>query len=364
MAENTPSTDLAVLIMAGGMGTRFWPASRVDLPKQFLPICGPRSMLEESVRRIEPLVNLDRVFVIINGRHRTLTQRILDNLGGRMIEEPCGRNTAPCIGLGCLHVMKNLGNVPTVALPADHFITSDDGFRQCLVRGGSLLTEGGIGTVGVTPTHPETGYGYIERGKALGRTGVFRVNRFVEKPDPERARNFLKSRKYLWNAGIFFFRPATMLGEIGKFLPHLGRGLDRISEAMDTVDYLPTLERVYREIESVSIDYGVMEKTEEPIWVIQGDFGWSDVGSWAAVRKLREAEADQDGNLAPDKTVLLDTSKAFIHSQSGRLIAILGLDNLLVVDTDDVLLIADVNRSQGVRRFPEILRQKGWDEYV
>ncbi len=354
----------AVIIMAGGVGTRFWPASRESVPKQFLPICGHRSMVEECYHRIASLTDPDKIFVIINVRHGFLVHRILGGMGIHIVEEPYGKNTALCIGLGCIHIMKRFGDLPIIVLPADHFISDDVKFRRCLKRGVSLLKDGGIVTIGIAPAYPETGYGYIEKGPALGNGKAYRVNRFTEKPDLKTARNFLTSQNYLWNAGIFLFRPSTMLRELGVHLPSMQKGLDQISEAIDTDRYPSILERVYSEMESISIDYGVMEKTEEAVYVIQGDFGWSDVGNWAAVSKLREAEQDGDGNIVAEKAVLLDTKNSFIHSQTSRLIAILGLDNVLVVDTEDVLLVADINQSQQVRRFPEVLRQKGLGDYI
>ena len=364
MKEDSTRESLAIIIMAGGMGTRFWPASRESVPKQFLPICGPRSMVEECFDRVASLTDPEKIFVIINARHHSLTRKILGERGVQIVEEPYGRNTAPCIGLGCVHIMKRFGDLPVIALPADHFISDEVEFRRCLRRAVSLLKGGGIVTIGITPTHPETGYGYIERGPAVGNGEACIVNRFVEKPDLETATNFLTSQNYLWNAGIFLFRPSTMLREIGIHLPRIRKEIGHISEAINTDRYLATLEQTYREMEAVSIDHGVMEKTEEVVHVIEGNFGWSDVGNWAAVRNLRKTAKDGDGNIVSGEAVLLDTRNNFIHSGSGRLIAVLGLDNLLVVDTQDVLLIADINQSQEVRRFPEAVRQKGWTDYV
>jgi mannose-1-phosphate guanylyltransferase len=365
MKKDSARVNLAIIIMAGGMGTRFWPASRERIPKQFLPICSSRPMLEECFIRIAPLVDPDKIFVVVNVQHGDLTRDLLSGRGIQIIEEPYGRNTLPCIGLGCVHIMKHLGDLPVIALPADHFISDEESFRRSLQQGVSLLKDGEIGTLGIAPTYPETGYGYIETGPSLGKFGANRVTRFVEKPDVERARRFLASGKHLWNAGIFFFRPSTMLREIGLHLPKMGQGLDRISESFETDHYLQTLEETYRKLESISVDYGIMEKTEESVYVIKGNFGWSDVGNWAALRKLREAEKDGDGNIAPEKALVLHTKNSFIHSQSDRFIAVLGLDNLLVVDTEDVLLVAKIDHSQELRQFPEKLRRKKeWSRYV
>ncbi len=364
MKKNSVRETPAVIIMAGGMGTRFWPSSRERVPKQFLPICGPRPLVEECFLRIAPLTDPSKTFVVTNVQHRSLTERVLGDWAVQVVEEPCGRNTLPCIGLGCIHILKRFGDLPVIALPADHYVSDETEFQGCLRRGLSLLNRDGIVTLGITPTHPETGYGYIEKGRGLGHGGAFVVDRFVEKPDLERAITFLASQNYLWNAGIFLFRPSTMLRQISLHCPGIGKGLDRIGGAIDTDHYDSTLEEVYGEMESISIDHGVMEKTREPIYVIQGNFGWSDVGSWASARELRGNERDGKGNVVSGKALLLDTTNTLIHSQSNRLIAVLGVDNLLVVDTEDVLLVGDMNRSQDLRRFPESLRQKGWTEYI
>ena len=364
MTVDSARDNPAIIIMAGGMGTRFWPASRESLPKQFLPICGSKPMVEESFLRIAALTEPRRILLIINARHRPLARKIIGDRRVRILEEPYGRNTAPCIGLGCIHVMKSFGDLPVIALPADHFISGKAEFRRSLRQGISLLEGGGIVTIGITPTYPETGYGYIEMGQTLSQEGAYSVNRFVEKPDMGEARGFLTSQNYLWNSGIFLFKASTMLREIMLHLPQTGRWLNEISKTIDTDRYSSTLEEAYREMESISIDYGIMEKTEEPIHVIKGDFGWSDVGNWAAVRRLREAEKDGDGNVVSGKALLLDTKKALVHSQTHRLIAVLGLSDLLIVDTDDVLLVADINESQGVRRFSETLQETDWSECI
>ena len=364
MTRRSAHQQPAVIIMAGGMGTRFWPASRELVPKQFLTICGSKSLLEECFLRIAPLTDPERIFVIINASHRSLTEKILGGMGVRIVEEPYGRNTAPCIGLGCIHVVARFGDLPIIALPADHFVSDVARYRRCLRRGLSLLGNGGIVTIGIPPTHPETGYGYIEKGPPLQRRETHRVLRFVEKPDLDRAKGFLASGNYLWNSGMFLFRAQTMLREIDTRLPKIGEGLRLISKALEKGDYQPTLEKAYQEMESVSIDYGVMERTAEPVYVVQGDFGWSDVGHWAAVRELRAAEQDEEGNVTSGKVVLLNTRNAFVHSHGRRLIGVLGLENVLIVDTDDALLVANLSHAQRVRRLLEIVRERGWSEYL
>jgi mannose-1-phosphate guanylyltransferase len=364
MTKESVQKGPAIIIMAGGMGMRFWPASRENTPKQFLSICGDRSLVEECFLRVSPLTDPKRILVVVNVHHNALARTILGETGAQIVEEPYGRNTAPCIALGCIHVMKTFGDIPIIALPADHYISGEPEFRRCLVRGLSLVRDGSIVTVGIKPTSPETGYGYIEKGPPLGKGEACHVSRFVEKPDSEAARGFVTSEKYLWNAGIFLFKPSTMLGEFQTHLPRMHEEFDRISGAFETEDFPSIIEETYREMESISIDYGVMEKTDRAVSVVEGDFGWSDVGSWTALRELRRSQQDSNGNVVAGKIVLHETKDCFIHAQGGKMVAMLGLENVLVVDTEDVLFVADLNRSQEVRRFPEVLKKKGWTEYL
>lgn len=344
------------IIMAGGSGTRFWPASREHLPKQFLRITGERSMLEETIARIEPLIPQDRISVIVGRMHEEVTRRLLAGAVVSAIIEPVGRNTAACIGLAALHLKKKDPRAPLVVLPADHFIADQASFLRTLEAAAEVAQLGAIVTLGITPTRPETGYGYIQvAGEAGSSRGLaYRsVERFVEKPDLETALAYLQQGNFLWNSGIFLFTAETILAEIERHLPELARGLAEIDRALDRPDYAEVLERVYATLPSISIDHDIIEKTSRPLHVFRADFGWSDVGSWQALYELRREEADGHGNLLVGEVWTEEARNNFVYSLSGRRIALLGIEGLAIVDTDDTLLVAEMNRSQEVKRFAE-----------
>ena len=352
------------LVMAGGSGTRFWPASRESLPKQFLCITGNRSMLEETIARIGPTIPESRVAVVVGKIHEGVTRQILDGTPVRVLVEPTGRNTAACIGLAALHLRRQGAGEPVVVLPADHFIARSDLFNEILASAAGPAREGAIVTIGIEPTRPETGYGYIrvdsraDLGRLSGSTFLHRVDSFVEKPDLERAIQYLGSGEYLWNSGIFVFTPEVILSEISTHLPVLAEGLAEIDEAIDRPDYQEVLERVYGTLPAISIDHGIIEKTSLPLYVIRADFGWSDVGSWQALYELREGETDEQGNLLQGAVWVEDSRRNLVYSKSGRQVAILGVEGLVIVDTEDMLMVADLTRSQDVKRFALRERQR------
>lgn len=352
------------IIMAGGSGTRFWPASREALPKQFLRITGERTMLEETIGRIAPSVGPDRVSVIVGRLHESVTTGILRGTQVEILVEPVGRNTAACIGLAALHWRRRDPGIPLVVLPADHYIASAPVFNSVLQAAARLARDGGLVTLGIEPTRPETGYGYIRLGSAPvrmvepGGHRCYGVDHFVEKPDFETAVSYLASGDYLWNSGIFLFTPETILAEIRAHLPELAAGLDEIDQVLDAGDgaYRAVLERVYGGLPSISIDHGVIEKTQRPLHVLRAEFGWSDVGSWRALFELRPEAADAQGNLIRGAAWVEDSARNLVYSTSGRRVALLGVEGLAIVDTDDTLMVADLARSQEVKLFA--LREK------
>lgn len=344
------------IIMAGGSGTRFWPASREHLPKQFLRITGERTMLQETIARIESLIPHARTSVIVGRLHEEVTRRLLTGTEVRVIVEPVGRNTAACIGLAALHLKKEDPRAPLVVLPADHFIADRAAFIRTLEAAAEVAGEGAMVTLGITPTRPETGYGYIQ---VAGRSGEARgityhsVERFVEKPNLETALAYLQRGDFLWNSGIFLFTAETILAEIEAHLPELARGLAEIERVIDQPEYPAVVERVYATLPSISIDHGIIEKTSRPLYVFRSDFGWSDVGSWQALYELRREETDENGNLLVGNVWTEEAVNNFVYSLGGRRIALLGVEGLAIVDTEDILLVADLNRSQDVKRFTE-----------
>jgi mannose-1-phosphate guanylyltransferase len=352
-----------VVIMAGGSGTRFWPASREKLPKQFLKIIGEKTMLEQTLSRVEPLADKEKMYVVINSLHEEITKKILGSRA-KILIEPIGRNTAACIGLAVMHIIHHDENAPIVAMPADHFISDVENFRKQLLTATEIAKEGGIVTFGIKPTRPETGYGYIEKGKtACTDKNAFKVNRFVEKPNFEKALEFLSSGKYLWNSGIFVFTAKTILSEIEILAPKLHRGLMEISKAIGFESYMQVLKKVYEEIDSISIDYAIMEKTQKPVYVIEALFGWSDVGSWQALYELRDGK-DKAENLAlADTALFLDSKQNLVYSETNRLVCLLGVERLVVVDTSDALLVTNLENSQEIRKIPGVLKKNGNSEF-
>lgn len=350
-----------VVIMAGGSGTRFWPASREHLPKQFLKITGERTMVEETLDRILPLADEEHIYVVVNRLHEELTRQLLEGRKAHVLVEPVGRNTAPCIGLAAMRISRTDPLAPIVVLPSDHFIADAEKFVQALKAAAEVARSGAIVTLGIPPTRPETGYGYIERGGEAGTLlgeACYQVEKFVEKPDYETAVRYLASGRYFWNSGIFIFTVQTILGEIKTCMPRLYAGLAEIGRAIGDDRYDEVVERVYPELDSISIDYGVMEKTQAPVRVLRGDFGWSDVGSWQALYELRGNQRDADGNLLLAETMTVEARNNLVYSTTDRKVALLGVEGLVVVDTPDALLVADINRSQDVKKFPDLLKRR------
>lgn len=356
-----------IVIMAGGSGTRFWPASREAVPKQFLRIIGSRPLIEQTFLRVAPLADEGHIYLVINALHQELTEKIFEQRRVNVLTEPIGRNTAPCIGLAAIHLRQEAGDRPMIVLPADHFIADEEAFRSTLHAAAMLAQAGGIVTIGITPTRPETGYGYILKGaeqEPVLSHPVFRVERFVEKPDLPTARHYLASGQYLWNSGMFVFTPNTILQELQQHLPQIFTGLMTLQRQLGQPGYDAALEEVYSGWPSISIDYGVMEKTTRPVYVLPASFGWSDVGSWEALYELRQEQQDGQRNVVDGLALLKETTGSFIHSQTNRLIATLGLADVLIVDTPDGLLVADLRRSQEIRQLTEELKKRGWKQFL
>jgi len=355
------------VIMAGGAGTRFWPSSRKARPKQFLNISGKGPMVMETCDRLRPLARDKEMILVLGEKHLKQAKEIFKTREVHMIGEPVGRNTAPCIGLGAIYAQDLGCRGPIAFLPADHFIGDTTAFLEGLRRAGEIAESGGVVTLGIVPTRPETGYGYIRRSEAFNDSGkmtAFRVSAFVEKPDLENARRYLASGEYLWNAGIFVATAETILKEIQEHLPGLYQGLDRIKMALGTDAFETEMRDVYEELEAISFDYGIMERIKDPIFVVPCECGWSDVGSWASLYELKEQDYDHDQNLSEGESILIDCKKSFVSAQSGRLVACLGLKNCLVVDTPGALLVADLGRSQEVRKIVEQLKRTQKEELL
>jgi mannose-1-phosphate guanylyltransferase len=341
------------VIMAGGAGTRFWPASRTNRPKQLLPLAtAGEPLLAATVRRIAPLVPPERVYIATGTHLAAATAACVPDVPrAQILAEPVPRNTAPCIGWAADVIAARDPDARIVVLPSDHFIRDEDGFRRALARALDAARGDVIATVGIAPTRPETGYGYIEVGDAIA-DDTFAVKRFVEKPDAARAADFVAGGRHLWNAGMFFFRACAMGAAIAEHLPELGRGLAKIAADPGA------LGAVFPGLPNISIDHGVMERARH-VAVVRGDFGWSDVGSWQSAWEL--ADKDADGNALPANAVAVEARSNLVRnfSRSDKIIALVGVSDLVVVDTGDAVLVLPRDRAQDVRAVVEALKARG-----
>jgi len=325
-------------------------------------------MLEQTLDRISPICPEENIIIVGNVDQHDLLMQSVEGHRFLVLEEPLGRNTAPCIGLAALCLKKKgILDEPMLVLPADHFVADDKKFRDILLVGCQLACEGHIVTVGMVPTRPETGYGYLKRGsvqKTVQGVTVFNVERFVEKPEQRNALRYVESGEYFWNGGIFTFTPRTILAEMETHLPAIFQGLAKIEASLGEGGYPEMLRSVYQAFPSVSLDYGIMEKTARSVLAIAGDFGWSDVGSWESLYTLRHQEQDEAGNLAQGETILLDTASSFVFNQSNQVIVGLGLEDIVIVGTGDAVLVANLKKSQDVRTVIEQLRNRGLDSLL
>jgi mannose-1-phosphate guanylyltransferase len=275
-----------------------------------------------------------------------------------------GRNTAACIGLGALYAAHLETTEPVTFLPADHYVSNPGALLESIRHAAEIAAGGSIVTLGIVPTRPETGYGYIqwsEERPDFWRQKAYKVKAFVEKPSLEKAKQYLIRGDYLWNAGIFVATPQTILKEIELHLPRLHDGLSRLKPALGTDSFGNVLDEVYERLDSVSFDYGIMERTRSTVFVVPCDCGWSDVGSWESLYELREEEHDDEQNLKDGECLLVDCKGSFVSSRGGRLVSCLGLRDCLVVDTPDTVMVADLKKAQDVRKVIDLLKRNRKD---
>ncbi len=352
------------LIMAGGSGTRLWPCSQEACPKQLLGLLSERTMLQEACQRIAPLVPDDKIFVVTSEAYTDVVRQQIPQVpAANVIGELEGHGTAPCIGLSALYLMRLDPEAVMAVLTADHYIEKADELRRALAAAAQVAAAGRLVTLGIEPDRPATGYGYIHRSEKLGEISgydVYRVEKFTEKPDLATAQAFVESGRYYWNSGMFIWKVSVILQEFEKLMPQLYAQLMEIDAALGTAEERAVLERIWPQVENETIDYGIMERAED-VAVIPVDIGWSDVGDWTALFEL--LPADEEGNVVVGQHIGLDTRGCLIHG-SRRLVTTIGLEGMIVVDTEDALLICPKERAQEVRDLVRKIKESGREEYL
>ncbi|MFC1883653.1 mannose-1-phosphate guanylyltransferase [Thermodesulfobacteriota bacterium] len=358
---------MLAVIMAGGRGTRFWPVSRRNKPKQFLDITGRGPMVLETCERLGKSARDDEIILVVGQEHLKEAEDLFRGREVHILAEPVGRNTAPCMGLGAVYA-KYLGyEGPVAFLPADHFIRDREPFIEALRVAEELAKSGGIATLGIQPDRPSTGYGYIKRkDEPLKAKGLeaYEVSGFVEKPDAARALEYMNDGTYYWNGGIFVATPDTILKELETHLPDHWKGLKVLQKALGGDGFDGALKEVYEGFERISFDYGIMEKTEAKVYVVPCQCGWSDVGSWESLYELTSEEHDPNDNKKEGQAVLVDCEGSFVSVGGERVVTCLGLKDCLVVDTGDALLVADMKRTQDIRRIIDRLEKEGREDLL
>ena len=346
------------LILAGGRGTRFWPRSRRASAKQVLRFLGDRSLIQQTVDRLRAVIPPERLWIMTNAHLRAEIVRQLPEIPpAQIIAEPAQRNTAPCIGL-CARVLETIDpNAALGVFPADHFISRPAPYLRLLRPAFQAAERGDIAVIGIQPRWPETGYGYIEfpKGVQAGSLETVKVNRFREKPDLATAKKFVKAGNFYWNAGMFFWKASVLLGALREFQPKTAALLDSLPP-FSSRKFRSALLETFPQCEDISVDYAVLEKAKNVVGLAAGDIGWSDVGSWDAVHDLMPRDAA--GNFSRAASLLEDSTGNYIDAE-GKLTALLGVKDLIVVDTPGALLIADRSRAQDVGRLVKLLEKQG-----
>lgn len=349
---------MIAVILAGGAGTRFWPLSQPLRPKQLIRLWGDRVMIGQTVERLAPIIPPERVLVVCGPHLLAPMRQALPELeASSFVVEPEPRNTAPAIALAAAHVRQRFGPDEVIGVfPSDHYIGDEAAFRRTVERAASRAREGAIVTIGVAPTRPETGYGYIRRGEPLEQEeGAWRVAAFEEKPDAARALEYVRAGEHDWNAGMFFFTPEVLLSELERQMPETAAAIAQIEQAVGT----PSLDRVTAEAfgrtEATSIDYGVMEGARR-VEVVRASFPWSDVGHWAALPEVRPT--DEDGNVVEADALLHQVRDSILYSTTDRVVAAASVEGLVIVDTPEALLVIPRERAQQVRQLVDLWRER------
>jgi mannose-1-phosphate guanylyltransferase len=365
---------LHAIVMAGGSGTRFWPASRAALPKQLLPLAGATTLLEDTVARLDGLVPPERLMIVTSARLLPAVRQQLPAVPeAGLVGEPCKRDTAPCIGLAALLVSRHDPEAIMAVMPSDHCITPAPAFRAAIRQAEALVAAAPdrLVTFGIRPTYPAEGFGYIQEGDSIpsatpgsgehSNAPVHRVARFKEKPPANVAREYVAAGNYLWNAGIFVWKAATIIEALRRQQPDCLAHLERIAAAWDGPDREGVFATEFAAIKGISIDYAVLEHATD-VAVVEAPFTWDDLGGWSAVARQRGGDAD--GNTVLGKHLGIETMRTIVHSGEDHLVVTMGLEDMLVVHTPDATLVAARTHEEAVRRVVAELEKRGWNEFL
>ncbi len=353
------------VIMAGGVGSRFWPLSRIERPKQFLSILGDKALLKETVDRIKSEIPPERILILTSNLLVERSRHLLPELPAEnIIGEPMGRNTAPCLALAARILLKRDPEATMIVLSADHFIGDAEEFLCSLDRAVEAARGGHLVTLGVAPTRPETGYGYIQHAEEELAPGIYPVKTFAEKPDLETALNFLKSGDFLWNSGMFIWENQAIVEAFEEWMPELWEAFDEFNADPLAGEFNEELAKIYPNLRSQSIDVGIMEPAglvKGKVRVIRATFPWNDVGTWAEVHRMMKADAD--GNTVQGQSLMIDSRDCHVHGDE-RMVVLLGMESTVVVDTPDALLVCPISRNQDLREVINRLKAEGNHELL
>ena len=351
------------VIMAGGSGTRFWPRSRIDRPKQLLNITGDEILLIKTIELIKPIIPISRIKIVTTLSQADAVKRTAPEIPDEnIIVEPFGKNTAPAIGISALFIERDDPDAVMVILPADHYIEDKSRFHKTIMASAYQASQGDfLVTIGIPPRGPETGYGYIEADELMDKKNlIYSVKSFHEKPDIDTARLFIKQGNFFWNSGIFISSASSMLKEIAQYLPHNYTWLMKIRSSIGRPEESGVIREAYKEMEAISIDYGVVERSKN-VLMVEGGFGWNDVGSWPSAAQYWPVDIDENAFIG--ELINLDSCKCIVYSPK-KPVALLGVEDLVIVEEEDVLLVCKRERSQEVKKLVEILKSKGRDKIL
>ncbi|MBT3382902.1 MAG: mannose-1-phosphate guanylyltransferase [Prolixibacteraceae bacterium] len=357
--------NLYTLIMAGGSGTRFWPRSKVAKPKQYLNIFGDDSLLQSTIKRFSTFTDTENIYIVSGKSQAKVLEEQTSMLPkNNLIYEPVGKNTLPCIGLAAMFAEKENPDGVMVVSPSDHLIKNDELFKETVLAAAKIADEkDGIVTIGITPTFPATGYGYVQTAENITgseKIKQFKVERFVEKPKEAKANEYLKEGGFYWNSGLFVFKVSVFLNSVKEFAPDLYSDLRKIQADFGNASFEQTLDTIYRAVESNSVDYGIMEHAKN-IYLVEGNFDWNDLGGWESV--YLADKKDGNGNAGSGESIFLDTKNSYVYSEKG-LVAVVGMDDVIVVQDGDTTLVCKRENAEDIKKIVDQLKSENKNQYL